>query len=50
MRCIGINGGACPLFTPIRSSEEKSESERLSRSTFEQKPNETLNEINGKNK
>lgn len=46
MRCIGINGGACPLFTPIRSPEEKAESERLSRSTFEQKPNET----NGKNK
>ena len=50
MRCIGINGGACPLFTPIRSPEEKIESERLIRSEFEQKPNEKLNENNGKNK
>jgi hypothetical protein len=46
MRCLGINGGACPLFTPIRSPEEKAESERLSRSTYEQ----TSNETNGKNK
>lgn len=37
MRCQGINGGHCPLFTPIREVETTLDMERIHRSNFEQK-------------
>lgn len=36
MKCKDINGGACPLFTPIREPEAEAKVSRIHRSNFEQ--------------